>query len=262
MATTASPLLLTAQDAGVRTLTLNRPEVLNGLTDDLLDELAHALGEAAADPEVRAVIITGAGRGFCSGQDLKSAGAEGTIDVEKHLREHYLPAIRAVREIEKPVIAAVNGVAAGAGLSLALAADFRIAAGSASFVQAFVRIGLVPDAGSTWFLPRIVGLAKATEMMMLGESLDSDEALRIGLIHRIVPNGDLLQVAGDFAARLARGPRSVGMIKRLLNHSFENGLEDQFALEERAQAEAVTTADFMEGVTAFLQKRPATFTGS
>jgi 2-(1,2-epoxy-1,2-dihydrophenyl)acetyl-CoA isomerase len=210
---------------------------------------------------VRVVVITGAGRGFCSGQDLRAGLETDGADVGSHLRDHYVPMIRAIREMEKPVIASVNGVAAGAGMSLALACDFRIAAESASFIQAFVRIGLVPDAGSSYFLPRLVGPAKALELTMLGEPLDSAEALRIGLINKVVADDDLARATADFAGRLARGPRSIGLIKQLISQSLDNNLDTQLQLEERAQTEAANSADFAEGVAAFTGKRPAQFTG-
>ena len=166
--------------------------MLNGLTDEVLDAVAAGLPRRRrADDSVRVVVITGAGRGFCSGQDLRGGLGSGDIDIRGHLRNHYVPMIKAMRELEKPVIASVNGVAAGAGMSLALAADFRIAGESATFIQAFVRIGLVPDAGSSYFLPRLVGTAKALELAMLGETVDSAEALRLGLVHRVVPDADL-----------------------------------------------------------------------
>ena len=256
--------VLSSQEGGVLTLTLNRTDVLNALTNHLLDELSAALGRAAADPAIRAVVITGAGRAFSSGQDLKTAAAGGFVDVSTFLREHYAPVIHAMRTIDKPVIAAVNGVAAGAGFSLALAADLRIAAESATFVQAFVRIGLVPDAGSTFFLPRLIGYARAAEMMMLGETVSAQRALEIGLVNRVAADDQMLPLTQELAERLARGPRAVGMIKRLLSHTWDedNDLDAQLGHEEAAQQVAVTTTDFVEGITAFLEKRKAKFTGA
>jgi 2-(1,2-epoxy-1,2-dihydrophenyl)acetyl-CoA isomerase len=261
--TTAPDLLQSVAD-GVLTLTLNRPEVLNAITPSLLDELTDSLRAAAAARTIRAVVITGAGRGFCSGQDLRAAASagDGGLDVGAILRDHYAPAIRAIRSMDQPVIAAVNGVAAGAGFSLALACDLRIAAESATFVQAFVRIGLIPDLASTYFLPRLIGPARAAELTMLGETVDSVRALQLGIVNRVVPDAELAAAASDLATRLARGPRSVGLTKRALEVSLQNDLEDQLAVEERLQTEAVGTADFVEGVSAFLEKRPATFTGA
>ena len=257
---TAQPVLAGERD-GVLTLTLNRPSVLNAVTDELLDSLFDSLQRARSDAAIRAVVLTGAGRAFSSGQDLKSAAAEGDLDIRPHLRDHYAPVIRAMRELEKPVVAAVNGVAAGAGFSLALAADIRIAAESATFVQAFVRIGLVPDAGSTYFLPRLVGPAVAAELAMLGDTVDAARAERIGLVNRVVPDAELAETTHELAARLARGPRSIGLIKRALNRSMGNDLQAQLAVEEVLQTESVATADFMEGIAAFLEKRTARFTG-
>jgi 2-(1,2-epoxy-1,2-dihydrophenyl)acetyl-CoA isomerase len=259
MAIGTAPVVLTAFQAGVLTLTLNRPDVLNGLTDDVLDAVAAGCRDAAADAAVRVVVITGAGRGFCSGQDLRSGF--GDADVRGHLHDHYVPMIRAIRDLEKPVIASVNGVAAGAGMSLALAADFRVAGESATFIQAFVRIGLVPDAGSSYFLPRLVGTAKALELAMLGETIDSAEALRVGLVHRVVPDEDLSSATHDLAARLARGPRSAGLIKRLINQSLDHDLDSQLAREEEAQVLAAESDDFTAGVAGFISKHAPEFTG-
>ena len=261
MSTTVSTPLVTEKEGGVLTLTLNRPEALNSLNTELLAALAEALRGAAGDDSVRAVVVTGSGRGFCAGQDLKEELLGGAQDIAGHLRTHYLPVIEAMRRLEKPVIAAVNGVAAGAGLSLALAADLRIASDSASFCQAFVRIGLVPDAGGTYFLPRLIGLGRALEMAMLGDSIDAQEALRIGLVNRVVDHAELGSAAAELAGRLAKGPRSVGLIKQVLHQSFECDFEEQFANEEKAQQQALQSDDFREGVTAFLEKRPPSFAG-
>ncbi len=257
-----APQLLQTVDEGVMTLTLNRPEVLNAITPALLDEVTDALVEAASGGTVRAVIITGAGRGFCSGQDLRAATDGGGLDVGAVLRDHYTPAIRAIRSMDQPVIAAVNGVAAGAGFSLALACDLRIAAYTATFVSAFVRIGLIPDLASTYFLPRLIGPARAAELMMLGETVDSGRALELGIVNRVVPDAELAAAASELAGRLARGPRAIGLTKRALEASHENDLEAQLAVEERLQTEATTTHDFAEGMDAFLEKRRAAFTGS
>jgi 2-(1,2-epoxy-1,2-dihydrophenyl)acetyl-CoA isomerase len=250
--------LLSGRDGPVVTLTLNRPERLNSLTPELLGELHADLVSARDDDAVRAVVITGAGRGFSSGADL---GGEGPHDVRATLSRHYTPVIRLIREIEVPVVACVNGVAAGAGLSLALACDLRIAAESASFIQAFVRIGLVPDAGGTYFLPRLVGLARAMEMAMLGEKVEARDALAAGLVNRVVPDAEALPAAQALALRLAQGPRSVGLIKRALNLSLVSDLGSQLQHEEDLQALAAASQDFVEGVVAFHERRPARFTG-
>jgi 2-(1,2-epoxy-1,2-dihydrophenyl)acetyl-CoA isomerase len=261
MSISTAPVLLSEREAGVLTLTLNRPEVLNGLTDELLDAVTGGCREAAADDGVRVVVITGAGRGFCSGADLGAGVAGVDADIRAHLRNHYVPMIRAMHDLEKPVIASVNGVAAGAGMSLALAADFRIAGESATFIQAFVRIGLVPDAGSSYFLPRLVGTAKALELTMLGERVDSAEGRRLGMVHRTVPDEELGAATAEFAARLAHAPRSAGLIKHLINNSLDNDLDTQLDREEEAQGIAAKSDDFATGVAAFLGKRPPEFTG-
>jgi 2-(1,2-epoxy-1,2-dihydrophenyl)acetyl-CoA isomerase len=261
MQTSTAPVVLSSIEDGVLTLTLNRPQVLNGITDEVLDAITAGCRGAASDDAVRAVVITGAGRGFCSGQDLRAGLESGDSDVRSHLRDHYHPMINAIRELEKPVIASVNGVAAGAGMSLALACDFRIAAESATFIQAFVRIGLVPDAGSSYFLPRLIGTAKALEMAMLGETVDSAEALRLGLVNRVVADAELAEATREFATTLGRKPRSAGLIKQLFSGSVDRDLHTQLALEEEAQHQAAQTADFAEGVAAFMEKRPAQFTG-
>jgi 2-(1,2-epoxy-1,2-dihydrophenyl)acetyl-CoA isomerase len=258
MATTITDPLLVDREGGVLTLTLNRPDKLNSFDTALLRSLAEAMAEAREDEAVRAVVITGSGRGFSAGADLSEGLRE---PVRRRLALRYTPIITAMRAMEKPVIAAVNGVAAGAGMSLALAADFRIAAESASFLLAFARIGLVPDAGSTFFLPRLVGLARAMELAMLADQVPSAEALRIGLVNRVVPDADLAGAAGELAERLARGPFSLGLIKRALNQSLVGDLATQLQHEEDLQALAMASGDFAEGVTAFRDKRSAVFQG-
>ncbi|HEV7467174.1 MAG TPA: enoyl-CoA hydratase-related protein, partial [Candidatus Dormibacteraeota bacterium] len=201
MATTITDPLLVDREGGVLTLTLNRPDKLNSFDTALLRSLGGAMAEAREDEAVRAVVITGSGRGFSAGADLSQGLPE---PVRHRLALRYTPIITAMRAMEKPVIAAVNGVAAGAGMSIALAADFRIAAESASFLLAFARIGLVPDAGATFFLPRLVGLARAMELAMLADQIPAAEALRIGLVNRVVPDAELAGAAGELAERLAR----------------------------------------------------------
>jgi 2-(1,2-epoxy-1,2-dihydrophenyl)acetyl-CoA isomerase len=264
MATTAPGVLATDLSAGVLTLTMNRPERLNSLDDSLLTALVDALRQAAADEPTRCIVLTGAGRGFCAGADLTQGTMHSSSPgeaIREHLQTLYTPLITLIREVEKPVLAAVNGVAAGAGMSLALACDLRIAAESASFLQAFVRIGLVPDAGSTYFLPRLAGMGKAMELAMLGERISAAEALAAGLVNRVVPDADFPAEVTALAARLARGPRSLGLIKRALYLSTESDLRTQLGHEEDLQALAADTEDFVEGVSAFLEKRPASFRG-
>jgi 2-(1,2-epoxy-1,2-dihydrophenyl)acetyl-CoA isomerase len=242
----------------VMTITLNRPDVLNALNGALLAQLRAAL-EQAADPAVRAVVLTGAGRGFCVGQDLAEFGS-GPLD--EMLRERYHPSVEAIRRLEKPVIAAVNGAAAGAGLSLACACDIRVAAESASFVPAFITIGLVPDAGGSFFIHRLLGYARAFEWMTSGHRLSADQARDWGLVSEVVAAADLPQHAAELAGRYARMPtRGVALTKRLFDNAATSTLAEQLALEARLQAEASTTPDFAEGVAAFKEKREPRFTG-
>lgn len=249
---------------GVAEITLDRPAVLNSFTRPMGRELQAALRAAAEDPAVRAILLTGAGRAFCAGQDLAEAvpADAPAPPIEDIVRETYNPAVLAIRALEKPVIAAVNGVAAGAGANLALACDIVLAADTASFIQAFAKIGLVPDTGGTFFLPRLVGLHRATALMMLGDKLGAEEAHRLGLVWRIYPASQLLEEARMFARHLATQPtRAFGLTKRALNASLGNSLEAQLALEAELQAEAGQTRDFAEGVAAFRQKRTPAFEG-
>ena len=261
---TENPLLVAVED-GVATLTLNRPERLNSFTASLHEELAEALERTARDDAIRALLITGAGRGFCAGQDLserKPAPGDARRDLGQGLERHYNPLIRCLRGLEKPVVAAVNGVAAGAGASLAFACDIVIAARSASFIEAFSRIGLIPDAGSTWFLPRLAGSARAMAMALTGETVSAESAAEWGLIWKVVSDDALMTEARELAARLAQGPtRALGLIKRALNRSASNGLDAQLDLERDLQREAGLGEDYREGVAAFLEKRPPRFSG-
>jgi 2-(1,2-epoxy-1,2-dihydrophenyl)acetyl-CoA isomerase len=259
----SEPAVLYSAEAGVATLTMNRPQVLNALNDELLAGLRDSLARAKADDGVRAVLLTGAGRGFCAGADL-AAGAkrEGPFDVEQSLRERYHPIVLAMRRCPKPVVGAVNGSAAGAGMSLALACDIVLAGESASFLQAFTRIGLVPDCGSTWLLPRIVGDVRARAIVMLADKIGAQEALQIGLVWKVFPDDRLLGEALDCARRLAQMPtRAYDLIKQALAVSSGNGLAEQLEVEGRLQAQAIATDDHKEGVAAFLAKRPAQFKG-
>jgi 2-(1,2-epoxy-1,2-dihydrophenyl)acetyl-CoA isomerase len=260
MSETASELLVT-HDGAVQTITLNRPGVLNALNLAMHERLATAL-DRAAQPDVRAVVITGAGRGFCVGQDVgefpRDAAAVGEL-----LRRHFNPAIRALRGLPKPVIAAINGPAAGAGLALALACDLRLAAASASLVPAFERIGLVPDSGLSHTLPRLIGSAAAFEWMASGRSIAAPEAEALGLVTRVVEDADLAAESDALAVELAAGPTAAfGFTKQLIGRSLESSLDDQLDEEARLQAIAAAGDDFAEGVAAFLEKRPPRFTGS
>lgn len=246
---------------GVATLTLNRPDKLNAFNDQLHHDIADALGQVESDAAIRALIITGAGRGFCSGADLSQrlSGGGGTNDA---LDRHYHPRLRRLRALKKPVVAAVNGVAAGAGMSLALSCDIVIAAQSATFVQAFTRIGLVPDAGSTYFLPRLVGAARAKGMTMLAEALPAAQAEAWGMIWKAVPDDQLMPHAKTLAQKLAQGPTfALGLTKTAIDASLGNDLDTQLALERDSQKAASESQDFREGVTAFLEKRTAKFQG-
>lgn len=246
---------------GVATIRLNRPDSLNSLNKQLVYELNDVIEKAKNDPGVRCVVLTGAGRGFCAGADLASAKVKSPEDVSRVLKERYNPVIKSIREMEKPVIAAVNGVAAGAGCSLALACDLVIAAESASFLQAFVKIGLVPDAGGSYFLPRLVGTKKAMEMFLLGEKLSAAEAEKLGMINRTVPDAEFDREVNKLALALSTGPRCQGMIKAMLNKSYEMDLDGCLDQEAAFQAKAAATEDFLEGVSAFMQKRKPQYKG-
>jgi len=260
MSETPSELLVTHEGA-VQTITLNRPGVLNALDMAMHERLAAAL-ERAAQPDVRALVITGAGRGFCVGQDVGEFPSDAAA-VGELLRQHFNPAIRALRGLPKPVIAAVNGPAAGAGLALALACDLRLAAASASLVPAFGRIGLVPDSGLSHTLPRLIGSAAAFDWMVSGRSIAAPEAAALGLVTRVVEDADLAAETDALAAELAAGPTAaIGLTKQLIGSSLESSLDDQLDEEARLQAIAAAGDDFAEGVAAFLEKRPPRFTGS
>ena len=254
-------VLETSRDGAILTITLNRPDKLNAFDIPLLRRIAEALREAA-DPAVRAVVLTGAGRGFCVGQDLTALEEVGTENVGDLLRDHYHPNLLAIRALEKPVIAAVNGPAAGAGLALACACDIRIASDAASFVPAFVSIGLVPDAGGSWFLSRLIGAPRAYEWMASGRPLKAAEALAWGLISEVVPADGFPARVNEAAAELAARPtRAVGQMKALFDAAPNATLAEQLEYEATLQSKAVRTHDFAEGVAAFREKRKAAFEG-
>jgi 2-(1,2-epoxy-1,2-dihydrophenyl)acetyl-CoA isomerase len=250
----------TSREGAVLTITLNRPDVLNAFNTEMHRGLAAALKEAR-DADVRAVVLTGAGRGFCVGQDLTEF-REAPGDIAQRLRGNYHPNILAIRGLEKPVIAAVNGVAAGAGMSVACACDIRVAAGTASFIPAFINIGLVPDSGGSYYVTRILGPARAFEWLASGRKLTASEARAWGLVSEVVEDGSLLARASALAAELAALPtRGVGMTKRLIDGALTATLEEQLEREAQLQAAATQTEDFREGVAAFLEKRPPQFRG-
>jgi len=253
--------ILTAVESGVLTITLNRPEVLNAVNEQLAADLGEALRFAERSEEVRCLILTGAGRGFCSGQDLRDrSGGDGPYG--DSLRRRYNPIILKLRTIEKPVIAAVNGVAAGAGCNLALAADLRIASERVSLIEIFSRIALIPDSGGTFFLPRLVGLAKALELAWTADPVEAAEALRLGLVNRVVPHDELMSVSTELARHLAEGPtRGYGLTKRGFNAALALPLEAALEYEAHLQTIAGWTADHREGVAAFFEKRKPKFEG-
>src|SRR6266511_5718089 len=244
----------TSREGAVLTIILNRPDVLNAFNTEMQRALAAALKEAR-DADVRAVVLTGAGRGFCVGQDLTEF-REAPGDIGARLRENYHPNILGIRALEKPVIAAVNGAAAGAGLSIACACDIRLAADSASFVPAFINIGLIPDSGGSYFVTRLLGYARAFEWMTSGRKLSAAEAHAWGLVSEVVEDADLAARTADLAGQLAAMPtRGVGMTKRLFDRAATSALEEQLELEAQLQTAATQTDDFREGVNAFLEKR-------
>jgi 2-(1,2-epoxy-1,2-dihydrophenyl)acetyl-CoA isomerase len=243
-------------------LTLNRPEKLNAFNRSMAMELQDQLLTCDEDDSVRAVLITGSGRAFCSGQDLSEFPTDRLPDFEKVIDEYYNPVIRLLKTIRKPVLCAVNGIAAGAGANIALACDIVVAASTASFVQAFSKIGLIPDCAGTFFLPRLVGLQKATALMMLGEKISAAEAERIGMIYAWFEEADFAEKTNQLAGTLSKLPTTALILTRkALLESSTNNLEEQLELEKKFQQKAGHTRDFMEGVSAFLQKRVPLFTG-
>jgi 2-(1,2-epoxy-1,2-dihydrophenyl)acetyl-CoA isomerase len=257
-----SDTVLREQSGGVLTLTLNRPDALNSFTVDMKEALLSALKEAARDRDTRVVLLTGAGRAFSAGQDLKERQGSGVADLGTELRERYNPIILAIRRLEKPIVGAVNGVAAGAGCSLALACDIVIAAESARFIEVFGKVGLVPDTGSSWLLPRLVGYARAAEMVLTADAVDAQAAERIGLVNRVVPDDQLMAEATALANRLAAGaPVAMALAKRALNRALDSTLEEALEYEAQLQSVAGRSADHREGVAAFVEKRKPDFRG-
>jgi 2-(1,2-epoxy-1,2-dihydrophenyl)acetyl-CoA isomerase len=246
----------------VATIVLDRPDALNSLTVPLKEELLAAFREGGRDGAVRAVVLTGAGRAFCAGQDLRERLEPDAAPLAVEVRERYNPLILAMRRLEKPIVGAINGVAAGAGASLAFAADIRIAADSASFVLAFGRVGLIPDSGATWLLQRLVGASKAAEMALTTDPLTAADAERFGLVAKVVRGADLLDEAHTVARRLAAlAPRALALTKQAFASAAESTFEEALELEANFQGLAGDTADHREGIAAFIEKRPAQFSG-
>jgi 2-(1,2-epoxy-1,2-dihydrophenyl)acetyl-CoA isomerase len=257
--------LLVERREGVLVATLNRPDVLNSFNGRMANELRSALRDAADESAIRAVLLTGSGRAFSAGQDLAAvlpAAGRAAPDLGDVVRDQYNPLIHAIRTLEKPVVCAVNGVAAGAGANLAFACDIVVASEEATFIQSFSRVGLIPDSGGTFILPRIIGLQRAAALTMLGEKLSASRAKEWGLVWEVVPGGALATTAFELAKRLAAMPtRGLGLTKRGFNAAFANDLDQQLALEEELQREAGSTADYGEGVRAFVEKRAPVFGG-
>lgn len=250
-----------SKDGAVGILTLNEPESLNAMTPDLLGALAQAIGEMTADPAIRALVLTGAGRGFCSGQNLKASEALGP-DLVGGVMKFYWPTFKALRECRVPIVVAVNGVAAGGGFSLAMAGDMVVAARSATFIQVFSRIGLVPDLGSTWLLPRLIGRQRALELMLFNEPLSAERAKEWGLVREVVDDADLMPEAIKLAQRLALGPtRALVATRMLLDDSEHATYAEQFRREIEIQSDIRQSADALEGRAAFVEKRKAHFSG-
>jgi 2-(1,2-epoxy-1,2-dihydrophenyl)acetyl-CoA isomerase len=250
------------RDGAVATITLDRPEALNALTVPLKDELVATFVEVAADVTVRAVVLTGAGRAFCAGQDLRERMEPDALPLADEIRMRYNPLIRAMRALPKPIVAAVNGIAAGAGASLAFACDIRLAADTASFLLAFGRVGLIPDSGATWLLPRLVGGAKAAELALTSEPLSAVDAERFGLVARVVPAADLLPEAQALGARLAAAaPLALAFAKQALDRGWEASFEEQLETEAVLQGRAGATSDHAEGLAAFIERRTPLFRG-
>lgn len=257
-----SDTVLLHKENNIAYITLNRPEKYNSFNREMALALQAHLNDCEKDNDIRCIYLTGSGKGFCAGQDLAEAADPKQIDFKKIVSEHYNPVIRSLRHIEKPIIAAVNGVAAGAGANIALACDIVVATESASFIQAFSKIGLIPDSGGTYFLPRYVGMQRAAALMMLGDKVSAAEAVAMGMIYKSFSDDSFETDSKKLAAQLAAMPtKGLGLTKRLLNRSYSSNVDEQLQLEMKVQIEAGNTEDFAEGVNAFLEKRKPEFKG-
>lgn len=250
------------KENGTGWITLNRPDKYNSFNREMSLELQASLDECEKDDTIRCIYITGAGKGFCAGQDLAEAVSPGGPELEAIVREHYNPIILRLRNIEKPIIAAVNGVAAGAGANIALACDIVLASKSASFIQAFSKIALIPDSGGTYFLPRLIGMQRASALTMLGDKVSAEDAVAMGMVYKCFADDEFETATKQMAHTLAQMPtKGIGLTKRLLNQSYNNTLEQQLDMEKELQVQAGSTHDFTEGVNAFLEKRKPAFKG-
>lgn len=256
--------IITNINNGVATLTLNRPEVFNSFNREMALLLQKELDAFGENPEIRAILITGSGKAFCAGQDLKEVTTPSLHPgFKKILEEHYNPIIERIRAINKPIIAAVNGVAAGAGANIALACDIVVASEKASFIQAFSKIGLVPDSGGSFYLPRLIGFQRASALMLLGDKVAAQQARELGMVYKVFEPATFQQQALDLAQEMAQMPtKALGLTKQLLNASFNNTLDQQLTLESTLQIQAANSNDYKEGVTAFVEKRKPNFKGN
>jgi len=255
-------MLLFTKENAIASIILNRPEKYNSFNRELALELQAALDDCQEDTTIRAIYLTGSGKAFCAGQDLQEIVDPEGPELSTILAEHFNPIITRIRELQKPVICGVNGVAAGAGANIALACDITVAAQSATFIQAFSKIGLIPDSGGTFFLPRLIGFQKASALMMLGDKITAEEAERMGMVYKVFADKAFEKEVQQLTAQVAQMPtRALALIKRALNKSMGNDLENQLSLEDHLQTEAGGTADYEEGVQAFLEKRQPKFKG-
>ena len=257
-----STSILYTQEGGIATITLNRPSVFNSFNQEMIKSLQHHFDVAAQNVSVRAVVLTGTGKAFCAGQDLGEVLEEKEIDFNKIVQENYNPLVLKIRNMDKPVVAAVNGVAAGAGANLALACDIVVAKESTNFIQAFSKIGLIPDCGGTYFLPRLIGLQKATALMMLADKVSAAQAKEIGMIYEFFADDIFDTEVAKIADKLANLPtKGLAYTKKLLNQTFNNSIEEQLIQEGLFQAKSGNTSDYQEGVDAFIEKRNPVFKG-